>query len=65
MQPLAAHCHLALARLFRDTGDRDRAAVHFATATAAYRALAMDVWLERAEADRHGTRARRRLTRRG
>jgi hypothetical protein len=49
MHPVVAHCHLGLARLHRATGDRARAREHLATATAMYREMDMEFWLEEAQ----------------
>ena len=45
MRPLVAHCHFGLGRLFRRTGERDRAGEHLAVATAMYREMGMGYWL--------------------
>jgi tetratricopeptide (TPR) repeat protein len=49
-RPLAAHCHLSLAKLYRRTGKREQAREHLAMATTMYREMGMPFWLERAEA---------------
>jgi tetratricopeptide (TPR) repeat protein len=51
MRPLQAHCHLGLGKLFQRTGDRARAADHLTIAATMYREMAMDFWLEKAEAE--------------
>jgi tetratricopeptide (TPR) repeat protein len=51
MRPLAAHCHLGLARLARSTGQREQAREHLATATTMYREMDMRSWSERAEVE--------------
>jgi tetratricopeptide (TPR) repeat protein len=51
MRPLAAHCHLGLGKLYRRTGQRERAQEHLTTATAMYREMEMPFWLEQAEAE--------------
>jgi tetratricopeptide (TPR) repeat protein len=51
LRPLAAHCHLGLARLHRRTRTREQAQEHLTTATAMYREMDMPFWLEQAEAD--------------
>jgi tetratricopeptide (TPR) repeat protein len=51
MRPLAAHCHLGLAKLSRRTGERQEAREHLTTATAMYRDMDMRFWLEQAEAE--------------
>jgi tetratricopeptide (TPR) repeat protein len=51
MRPLAAHCHLALGKLYRRTGKRDEAREHLTTATTMYREMDMTYWLEKAEAE--------------
>ncbi len=50
-RPLAAHCHLSLAKLYRRTDQREQAQEHFATATAMYRDMDMPYWAEQAEAE--------------
>jgi sugar phosphate isomerase/epimerase len=51
MQPLVAHCHLGLGRLYRRTARPDTARDHFALAMTKFRDLEMRLWLERAEAE--------------
>jgi len=51
MRPLAAHCHLGLARLYRRTGSPERAQEHPATATRMYREMGMRFWLRQTEAE--------------
>jgi hypothetical protein len=51
MRPLAAHCHLGLAKLYRRTGKREQAREHLTTATTMYREMEMPFWLEKAKAD--------------
>ncbi len=51
MRPLVAHCHLGLGRSYRRTNDRKKAAELLATAAAQFRAMDMQLWLERAEAE--------------
>jgi hypothetical protein len=51
MQPLVAHCHLGLGKLYRRTGKRQEAEEHLATATTMYRDMDMKFWLETAEAE--------------
>jgi len=46
MRPLAAHCHLALAKLHRRTGKPEHAQKELIAATAMYREMHMDFWLE-------------------
>jgi len=46
---LVAHCHLGLGKLYRRTGQRERAQEHLATATAMYREMGMTYWPEKAE----------------
>jgi hypothetical protein len=48
-QPLVAHCHLGLSKLYRCTGKREEAREHLATATRMYREMDMRFWLEQAE----------------
>jgi tetratricopeptide (TPR) repeat protein len=54
MRPLAARCHLGLAKLYRQTGDRTKADEHLATATTMYREMDMPFWLEKADAEWRG-----------
>jgi class 3 adenylate cyclase/tetratricopeptide (TPR) repeat protein len=49
MQPLVAHCHLGLGKLYRRTGKQDQAREHLTTSTTMYREMDMRFWLERAE----------------
>jgi hypothetical protein len=49
MRPLVAHCHFRLARLYRRTGNQERAREGFATAVTMYREMDMRFWLEQAE----------------
>ena len=51
MQPLVAHCHLGLGKLYGRAGKRKRADEHFAAATSMYRDMGMTYWLEKAEAE--------------
>jgi hypothetical protein len=55
--PLTAHCHLALAELYRATGKRRSALRSADQAASAYRALGSIHWLEKAE--RLTTRSRK------
>ena len=50
MRPLVAHCHLGLGKLYRRTGDLQKAQEHLTTATTMYREMDMGFWLEQAEA---------------
>jgi class 3 adenylate cyclase/tetratricopeptide (TPR) repeat protein len=52
MRPLAAHCHLGLARVYRRSGKKDQAREKRTTATAMYGEMHMAYWLEEAEAER-------------
>jgi tetratricopeptide (TPR) repeat protein len=54
MRPLVAHCHLGLGKLYRCTGKRQEAQEHLTTATAMYREMDMQFWLEQAEAEMGG-----------
>jgi hypothetical protein len=47
MRPLAARCHLGLARLARDVGDTGGAEKHLAAAREGFEAMRMTYWLER------------------
>jgi tetratricopeptide (TPR) repeat protein len=51
MRPLVAHCHLGLGKLYRRTGKGQEAQEHFGKATAMYREMGMQFWLEQAEAE--------------
>jgi tetratricopeptide (TPR) repeat protein len=50
-QPLAAHCHLGLGKLYRRTGKHEQAREHLAIATTMFREMDMRFWLEQAEAE--------------
>jgi tetratricopeptide (TPR) repeat protein len=50
MRPLAAHCHLGLAKLHRLTGDRAKTEEHLTTASTMYREMGMSFRLAQAEA---------------
>ena len=49
MRPLLARCHLGLGKLYRRTGQRERAREHLRTATTMFREMDMRFWLEQAE----------------
>jgi class 3 adenylate cyclase/tetratricopeptide (TPR) repeat protein len=51
MRPLVAHSHVGLGKLYRGTGNNEKAKVHLATATAMMREMEMGIWLEEAEAE--------------
>jgi hypothetical protein len=51
MRPLVAHCHLGLGKLDHRPEKRQTAQEHFATATAMYREMDMQLWLQKAEAE--------------
>jgi class 3 adenylate cyclase/tetratricopeptide (TPR) repeat protein len=51
MHPEVAHCHLGLGKLYRRTGEREKAQEHLTTATTMYREMGMLFWLEKAEAE--------------
>jgi tetratricopeptide (TPR) repeat protein len=46
MRPLVAHCHLGLGKLYRNIGKLEQARENLAAATAMYRELGMNFWLE-------------------
>jgi len=46
MRPLVAHCHLGLGKLYRRIGEKERARENFSNATAMYREMEMDFWLD-------------------
>ncbi|HSF01669.1 MAG TPA: tetratricopeptide repeat protein, partial [Solirubrobacterales bacterium] len=47
MRPLMAHCHLGLGKLYRRSSDPAKAEEHLVIATAMYREMGMDLWLEK------------------
>jgi class 3 adenylate cyclase/tetratricopeptide (TPR) repeat protein len=51
MRPIIAHCHLGLGKLYRRNGKRPDAQEHLTTATAMYREMGMQFWLEQAEVE--------------
>jgi tetratricopeptide (TPR) repeat protein len=57
MRPLVAHCHLGLGKLYRRIGRAQEASDRLATASAMYRDMDMQFWLELADAE-IGPRAR-------
>jgi tetratricopeptide (TPR) repeat protein len=52
MRPLMAHCHLGLAKLYRESDKQLQADEHFAAATTMYRDMGMTFWLEKSETER-------------
>jgi class 3 adenylate cyclase/tetratricopeptide (TPR) repeat protein len=52
MQPLIAHCHLGLGKLYRRTVDREEAREHLTAATSMYREMDMRFYLKQAEAEK-------------
>ena len=56
MRPLVARCHLGLGALYRQQGRRASAGDHLAAATALFRELDMDFWLQRSERERQDLR---------
>jgi Flp pilus assembly protein TadD len=50
MQPLQAHCHHGLGRLYGRTGRAEQARAALTAAIDLYRAMAMTFWLPQAEA---------------
>ena len=51
MQPLVAHCHLGLGKLYQYTGKREQAGEHLTAATTLYREMDMRFWLEQVAAE--------------
>ena len=51
MRPLVAHCHVGLGKLYRRTGDYEKAKTQLANGVAMMREMEMGLWLERAEAE--------------
>jgi hypothetical protein len=51
MRLLVAHCHLGLGKLYRQTGTRETAQEHLATAATMYGGMGMGFWLEQAKAE--------------
>jgi class 3 adenylate cyclase/tetratricopeptide (TPR) repeat protein len=51
MDPLAAHCHLSLGKLYQRTGEVQKAVEHLTIAMTMYREMGTRFWLERAEAE--------------
>jgi tetratricopeptide (TPR) repeat protein len=51
MRPLIAHCHVGLGKLYRRTGNNEKAKTHLTNGVAMMREMEMGVWLERAEAE--------------
>jgi len=51
MRPLLAHCQAGLGKLYRRTGNYEKAKTHLANGVAMMREMEMGLWLERAEAE--------------
>jgi class 3 adenylate cyclase/tetratricopeptide (TPR) repeat protein len=51
MRPLIAHCQAGLGKLYRRTGNYEKATTHLANAVAMMRDMEMGLWLEKAEAE--------------
>ena len=51
MRPLVAHCHVGLGKLYRRTGDYEKAKTQLANGVAMMREMEMGLWLEKAEAE--------------
>ena len=51
MRPLVAHCHVGLGKLYRRTGNIEKAKLHLTNGVAMMREMEMGLWLERAEAE--------------
>ena len=47
MRPRVAHCRFGLGKLHHRRGNRERAQEHLSVATAMYREMGMNYWLER------------------
>ena len=45
MRPLTAHCHLGLTKLYRQTGDQEKAEEHLAVARAMCREMGVSGWV--------------------
>lgn len=50
MRPLAAHCHLGIAKLATSTQPSNERQEHFLTATSMYSQMQMQSWLQKAQA---------------
>jgi class 3 adenylate cyclase/tetratricopeptide (TPR) repeat protein len=55
MKPLVAHCHWSLARVLQDPSNKQTAATHRESASALFRSMAMQFWVQRLEADQAAT----------
>jgi uncharacterized protein HemY len=51
MRPLVAHCHVGLGKLYRRTGDYEKAKTQLANGVAMMREMEMGLWLEKAETE--------------
>ena len=51
MRPLVAHCHVGLGKLYRRSGNYEKAKTHLNNGVAMMREMEMGLWLERAEAE--------------
>ena len=55
MRPLVAHCHVGLGKLYRRTGNYEKAKTHLTNGVAMMREMEMGLWLEKAEAELKGS----------
>ena len=55
MQPLVAHCHLGLGRLYRNAGKPHEAHAYLIRAKAMFREMAMSCWRDEAESELQAT----------
>ncbi len=51
MRPLIAHCHVGLEKLYRRSGNNEKAKAHLTNGVAMMREMEMRLWLEKAEAE--------------
>jgi class 3 adenylate cyclase/tetratricopeptide (TPR) repeat protein len=51
MRPLMAHCNVGLGKLYRRTGNNEKAKAYLTNGVALMREMGMGLWLERAEAE--------------
>ena len=51
MRPLVAHCHVGLGKLYRRTGNYEKAKTHLTDGVAMMREMEMGLWLEKVEGE--------------
>jgi tetratricopeptide (TPR) repeat protein len=58
MRPVVAHCHHGLGKLYRRSGNLERAQEHLTTAVTMYGEMGMSYWLQQGEAENNRSDAK-------